>query len=373
MYFLCATFSRSLDGGVTTHAGGRGGRGGRGAAPGGAPGVPGGAVTAAGRGGDRPLPSYRSRRRAATITTCGSTRRMRIAWWSPTMPACSISTTRGRSWLRVQLPIAQIYHVTVDNRVPYYVYGNKQDGPSYRGPSNSRTGRSDRAERVARRRGRRERLGDARSGRLEHRLVDGRPAPARAAASSFGSTSARAQGQNVEVWPLSTGGYAAADVKYRFVWDPPFTISPHDHNTDLYRQPVRAHDRRTVAARWRVISPDLTRNDKSKQGISGGLTPDDIGVEYGDVVYAIAESRVTAGADLGRDERRTRAADAQWRHDVDERDGEHSRHSAVGLGAPHRAVALRRRRGVHHRRRAPGEQSRSVGLSHEGLWQDVDS
>jgi hypothetical protein len=46
---------------------------------------------------------------------------------------------------------------------------------------------------------------------------------------------------------------------------------------------------------WRVISPDLTRNDKSKQQISGGLTPDDIGVEYGDVVYAIAESRLTTG------------------------------------------------------------------------------
>src|SRR6185369_14310589 len=51
----------------------------------------------------------------------------------------SISTTRGRTWLRVQLPIAQIYHVTVDDRIPYYVYGNKQDGPSYRGPSNSRS------------------------------------------------------------------------------------------------------------------------------------------------------------------------------------------------------------------------------------------
>src|SRR6185369_17288092 len=52
----------------------------------------------------------------------------------------SISTTRGRTWLRVQLPIAQMYHVTADTRIPYYVYGNKQDGPSYRGPSNSRSG-----------------------------------------------------------------------------------------------------------------------------------------------------------------------------------------------------------------------------------------
>src|SRR5262249_43681422 len=52
----------------------------------------------------------------------------------------SISTNRGRTWNRVQLPIAQMYHVTVDNQIPYFVYGNKQDGSSYRGPSNSLSG-----------------------------------------------------------------------------------------------------------------------------------------------------------------------------------------------------------------------------------------
>src|SRR5207245_4288611 len=50
----------------------------------------------------------------------------------------SISQTRGRTWLKQRLPNAQLYHVTVDNQIPYYVYTNKQDGPSYRGPSNSR-------------------------------------------------------------------------------------------------------------------------------------------------------------------------------------------------------------------------------------------
>ena len=49
---------------------------------------------------------------------------------------------RGRSWVRFRLPNAQMYHVTADNQIPYYVYGNKQDGPSYRGPSNSRVGGS---------------------------------------------------------------------------------------------------------------------------------------------------------------------------------------------------------------------------------------
>jgi photosystem II stability/assembly factor-like uncharacterized protein len=49
-----------------------------------------------------------------------------------------ITTTRGRTWHRIQLPIAQMYHVTVDNRVPYFVYGNKQDGESAMGPSNGK-------------------------------------------------------------------------------------------------------------------------------------------------------------------------------------------------------------------------------------------
>src|SRR5690349_19374424 len=205
----------------------------------------------------------------------------------------SISTTRGRSWLRVQLPIAQIYHVTVDNRVPYYVYGNKQDGPSYRGPSNSRTG--------------------TQIARSEWHGVDGGesgfatpdPVDSNVVWSTGSGSGARGgivvrfderrrQGQNVEVWPLSTGGYAAADVKYRFVWDPPFTISPHDHNR-IYTGSQFVHMTTDGGRSWRVISPDLTRNDKSKQQISGGLTPDDIGVEYGDVVYAIAESGTTPG------------------------------------------------------------------------------
>ena len=46
---------------------------------------------------------------------------------------------------------------------------------------------------------------------------------------------------------------------------------------------------------WEIISPDLTLNDKSKQQFSGGLTGDNIGVEYANVVYAFEESPVKAG------------------------------------------------------------------------------
>jgi len=49
----------------------------------------------------------------------------------------NISVNRGQSWMGVALPIAQMYHVAVDNEIPYFVYGTRQDGPSVRTPSNS--------------------------------------------------------------------------------------------------------------------------------------------------------------------------------------------------------------------------------------------
>lgn len=281
-YFLCATFNHSLDGGSTLTANGRGG-GGRGR---------GGAAPAAETGrGAPPGPSF--------TAPGGDNHDM---WIDPTNPermvvgndaGVHISTTRGRTWLHVNLPIAQIYHVTVDNRVPYYVYGNKQDGPSYRGPSNSRAGGTiSRSEWHA--------VQGGESGWATPDPVD--PNIIWSTASGSGSRGGivvrfderTRTGQNVEVWPLSTGGHPAADVQYRFVWDAPFAISPHDHNT-IYTGSQFVHMSKDGGRSWHAISPDLTRNDKSKQQSSGGLTPDNIGVEYGDVVYAIAESRAQAG------------------------------------------------------------------------------
>ena len=52
----------------------------------------------------------------------------------------AISQNRGKSWLRTYLPIAQLYHVTTDNNVPYNLLTNRQDGPSMKGPSRTRSG-----------------------------------------------------------------------------------------------------------------------------------------------------------------------------------------------------------------------------------------
>jgi len=204
-----------------------------------------------------------------------------------------ISVNRGKSWHRVQLPIAQMYHVTVDTRVPYHVMGNRQDGPSSRGPSNSLYGNSiPRGDWHA--------VGGGESGFATPDPVE--PDVIWSSASGSGARGGivvrfderNRQLRHVEVWPESTGGWPAEELKYRFQWTFPLLISPHDHNT-IYVTSQHVHRTRNGGQSWEVISPDLTTDDKSRQGISGGLTPDNIGVEYCCVIYAFDESPAQQG------------------------------------------------------------------------------
>ncbi|KPK81996.1 MAG: hypothetical protein AMS25_04140 [Gemmatimonas sp. SM23_52] len=209
----------------------------------------------------------------------------------------SISENRGRTWFAVQLPVAQMYHVTVDNNIPYYVYGNRQDGPSVRGPSNSRLygwhgGLIPR--------GMWHSVGGGESGFATPDPVD--RDIIWSSASGYGARGGivvrynerTRQIREVEVWPESTGGWPAKGLKYRFQWTFPLLISPHDHNT-VYVTSQHVHRTTNGGQSWEVVSPDLTTNDTTKMGISGGLTPDNIGVEYCCVVYAFDESPVQQG------------------------------------------------------------------------------
>jgi photosystem II stability/assembly factor-like uncharacterized protein len=212
----------------------------------------------------------------------------------------SITTNRGRSWQRVQLPVAQMYHVAVDNAVPYNVYGNMQDGPSTRGPSISRAtvfGGENEAGLIYR--------------GLWHGVAGGESGFAMpdkndpniiwSTASGFGSVGGiverfdlrTMQARRVEVWPRYTVGSPAADLKYRFQWTFPLAISPHDGR--VYAGSQYVHQTTDNGQSWQVISPDLTLNDKTHQQRSGGLTPDNVGVEYSGVLFAIAESSIEKG------------------------------------------------------------------------------
>jgi photosystem II stability/assembly factor-like uncharacterized protein len=210
----------------------------------------------------------------------------------------SISQNRGKTWFRMRLPNAQMYHVTVDNQIPYFVYGNKQDGPSYRGPSNSRLGGGFGGGSVIPR-------------SMWHTVAGGEsgwatPDPVDAnliwsSASGAGSVGGivaiyeenRRQARNVEVWPDQANG-VPANLRYRFNWTMPLTMSPHDRNV-VYVGSQHVHRTANRGQSWEVISPDLSLNDRSRQQFSGGLTGDNIGVEYAGVVMAIAESRLERG------------------------------------------------------------------------------
>jgi len=272
VHFLTNPYSYSLDGGETIARGPGGGGGGGGGFGGSSP------------GGDN--------HDIWIDPTDGN--RMAVANDS----GVSLTVNRGRTWQRIQLPNGQLYHVTTDNQVPYYVYGNRQDGPSYRGPSRTGGGGGFGGGIIPRSAW--INVAGGESGWSTPDPVDNNIIWS--SASGSGSVGGivevynikTGQARNVEVWPDNASGNVAADLKYRFVWTMPLTISPHDHNK-VYVGSQFVHQTTDGGNSWQVISPDLTLNDKSRQGFSGGLTGDNIGVEYAGVVFAIAESPKEAG------------------------------------------------------------------------------
>jgi photosystem II stability/assembly factor-like uncharacterized protein len=103
------------------------------------------------------------------------------------------------------------------------------------------------------------------------------------------------QARNIMVWPESSAGEGAKDVKYRVQWTAPTVHSPHDPNV-LYHTGNHVFRTTDEGTTWERISPDLTRNDRSKLGPSGGpITKDNTGAEYYCTIFAFAESPVERG------------------------------------------------------------------------------
>ena len=210
----------------------------------------------------------------------------------------SISQNRGKSWHRTFLPIAQLYHVTTDNNIPYNVLTNRQDGPSMKGPSRSRTGNWFGPGMIQS--GMWRSVGGGESGFATADPKD--PDIVWSSASGFGPLGGivtrynekNNQFRQLEVWPEFTAGSHASLLKYRFQWTFPLLISPHDNKT-VYVTSQHVHRTTNDGQSWDVISPDLSLNDKSMQGFSGGLTGDNISVEYANVIYAFDESPVKKG------------------------------------------------------------------------------
>ncbi len=214
-------------------------------------------------------------------------------WFDPQNPkrmidandgGVDLTLNGGETWHAPMLPIAQFYHISCDNRVPYYVSGNMQDLGTASGPSNSLSSDgillSDWHT-----------VGGGETGHSVHDPTDPNIVYSGEYAGYLSRYDHRTrQTRNVSIYPFNPSGHGAGDLRYRFQWTAPVLISPHDPKTVYHGGNVLF--RTTDAGQsWTPISPDLTRDDKSKQKWSGGpITGDNTTAEFYCTIFALAES-----------------------------------------------------------------------------------
>lgn len=192
--------------------------------------------------------------------------------------AC-VSFNGGASWSSIyNQKTAQFYRLDVDHQFPYRVYGTQQDNTSISVPSASEWGAITLGDCTY--------PGTGESGFIAVHPADPNIVYCGAVGSSPGGAGAlqrydhrTRQIRLVNVWPEESTGIAPKDLKYRFAWTFPLVFSPHDAKT-LYAGGNRVFRTRDEGSSWEVISPDLSLNEPSRQGPSGGeLTHDTAGAE----------------------------------------------------------------------------------------------
>ncbi|HEU5334946.1 MAG TPA: sialidase family protein, partial [Terriglobales bacterium] len=167
-----------------------------------------------------------------------------------------ITTVHGRGFHLATLPIGQMYHVAVDNQVPYYVYSNMQDDGTMRGPSNAPPpGYGDSPDA-----GWDHHMGGCESGFTLPDLTDPNIVWATCYGDEVTRWDARSKmARSVSPW-LHTLDSPPTHLKYRCHWTPPLAIDPFDHNTVYYGCQV-IFKTSNGGQSWSVISPDLSSHD----------------------------------------------------------------------------------------------------------------
>ncbi len=201
-----------------------------------------------------------------------------------------ISFNAGKHWSRIDhLPTAQFYRVTTDNLFPYNVYGGQQDNSSVKIASIG-LGSS----------GISERNWFASAGGESAFLAFDPNHPDKVMGGSYLGTielldTRSTASTKIMIEPNLYLGLAARDMKYLYNWNAPIIRSVHDENTYYHgaQYLIKTTDE---GLSWQVVSPDLTKNDDSKQGKGGGpLTNEAVGAEnYGTLSYVV-ESPHEAG------------------------------------------------------------------------------
>ncbi|MFL6236741.1 MAG: glycosyl hydrolase [Thermoanaerobaculia bacterium] len=201
----------------------------------------------------------------------------------------TVSTDGGKTWTpEDNQPTAQLYRVSTDNHIPYRILGAQQDNSAVRILSRGRGA------------GIGPRDWEPTAGGESGYIVADPKDPEVVYGGSYGGLLTRlnhATGdfRDVNPWPDNPMGYGAADIKQRFQWNFPIAFSPNDPNT-LYAASQVLFKSTDGGQSWTAISPDLTRNERSRQGSSGGpITKDNTSVEYYGTIFYVAESPVEPG------------------------------------------------------------------------------
>ena len=203
--------------------------------------------------------------------------------------AC-VSFNGGETWSTIYNQLtAQFYHLTTDNQFPYRVYATQQDNSAISVPSRTNTGAIPWSECYA--------VGSSESGYIAVDPKDPNVIFSGAIGSSPGGGDSLlrydhkiGQTRIVSVWPEYQWGTGIKDHKYRFQWTYPIVFSPHDPDT-LYVTAQYVFRSFNGGESWEIISPDLTRGDKSKMEPSGGpITLDTTMVEHYGTIFAFSES-----------------------------------------------------------------------------------
>ncbi len=195
----------------------------------------------------------------------------------------------GETWSTYHnQPTSQFYRVTTDNHFPYRIYAAQQDNSTIR-ISHRSDGWSiseDDWEETA-------------GGESAHIAVDPKNDDI-VYGGSYGGFLSRVNHKTgtvraINVWPDNPMGHGAEGMKYRFQWNFPILFSRHNPDR-LYTFSQNVHVTENEGQSWKIISPDLTRNDPEKLKSSGGpITQDNTAVEYYCTIFAANESPLKEG------------------------------------------------------------------------------
>ena len=252
----------------------------------------------------------------------------------------SVSTDAGKTWTPERYPTAQFYHVATTAEFPYHVCGAQQDAGTACVPSDGAMNMRDPSAAAG------DWMYTAGAGEAGYVAPDPKNPDIFYGGDQAGIMTRydRRTGQSraIDVYPLFFSGMPASALQERWQWTFPIVFSPADPRI-LYTSSQHLWRTTNQGQRWEKISPDLTRNDPSTLGDSGGpITKDQNGPEIYGTIFSIAPSprdvkTIWTGSDDGLVQV-TRDGGKTWKNVTPPGMGEFNRISMVEA-SPHEAAA----------------------------------